>query len=47
MKNAVAEGIQTDPNTPVSMNKKAPEEFHARIHYDRLLVAQGSLEEPG
>ena len=46
MKNAVAEGIQTDPNTPVSMNKKAPEEFHARIHYDRLLVAQGSLEEP-
>lgn len=46
LKNGVAEGIQNDPDAPVSKNKKASEEFHAEIHFDRLLVANGELEGP-
>ena len=46
LKNGAIEGIQNDPDTPVSKDKKAPEEFHALVHFDRLLVGQGILEEP-
>lgn len=46
LKNGAIEGIQNDPDTPVSKDKKASEEFHAVVHFDRLLVGQGILEEP-
>ena len=45
-KNGAVEGVPNDPDATISRDKKAPEEFHARIHFDRLIVGKGVLEEP-